>query len=72
MVDPEMAALALTILVTLAIFLLVGFGSPSGRSENRSPNPSSEPRSSGSIPTFGTRKVDAWIAWSQPTELDPR
>lgn len=62
MVDPEMVALALAILIGLAILLVVRLGSPVG-AENRSPNPSSEPGSSGSISVIGTREVGASSPW---------
>ena len=69
-VAPEMVALALTILFVLAVLLAVGFGSPSGNAENRSPDPSSEPRSSRSISVIGISVVGAAIGWSCLTDLD--
>lgn len=71
MVGPEMVALALTILFVLAVLLAVRFGSPSGNAENRSADPSSEPRSSGSTSVTAMYEVGASIGWSWVAEIDP-
>lgn len=71
MADPEMVALALAILFALAVLLAVRLDSPFGNADNLSPAPSSDPRSSRSVPFSGMREVRGSIRWSGPTELDP-
>jgi hypothetical protein len=61
--DPEMVALALTILFALAVLLVLRPGSPSSNPENRSPDPSFESTSSRSVPWFGVSEVAASIEW---------
>ena len=61
-VDPEIVALAFTILIALAILLVLRSGSPTG-AQNRSPDQSTEPGSSGSISFIETPVVGGSIGW---------
>ena len=70
-VDPEMVALVLVVLLALAVLLTMRSVSPSNNTENRSPAPSSDPRSSRSVSLIGPSEVGVSLLWPSPTELDP-
>lgn len=69
-VGPELVALALAILFALVVLLVIRVGSPTGNDENRSADPSSGPRSSGSTSMIEMAEVGASSTWSWLVEID--